>query len=98
MEPCHNFVSYITTQEYPIISKLDCSSSNIILAGNLPLICDRQYAGQTSKTLRERFCSHRNGLEQQDQSNALVKHFDKDHGWHNYPDDRFSDLFNLTPM
>ncbi len=30
IEPCHNFISYITNQEYPIISKLDCSSSNII--------------------------------------------------------------------
>ncbi len=28
----------------------------------------------------------------------MVKHFDKYHGWHNYPDDRFSDLFNLTPI
>ncbi len=48
--------------------------------------------------LRERFCSHRNALKKQDQSNALVKHIDEYHGWHNYPDDRFSDLFNFTPI
>ncbi len=48
--------------------------------------------------LRERFCSHHNALKNQDQYNALVKHIDKYHGWHNYPDDRFSDLLNLTPI
>ncbi len=48
--------------------------------------------------LRERFCSQSNALKSQDQCNALVKHFHKYHGWHNYPDDRFSDLFNLTQL
>ena len=49
---------------------------------------------------RERFCSHRNALKNQDQPNAsiLVEHFDKYHDWHNYPDDTFSDLFNFITI
>ncbi len=61
-------------------------------------LCDRQCVGQTCKMPRGRFCSHCNTLKHQDQSNALVKHFDKYHTWRNYPDERFSDFFYFTPI
>ncbi len=78
-------------QEYPTISKLDCSPSHIIHRVTY-LLCDIQYVGQTSKILRARFCSHRNTLKNQDKPNTLIKHQD------NYLDDRFSDLFNSSPI
>ena len=98
IEPCQNFVSNITKQEYPILSKLDCNSSNIIYLITCTL-CYQHYVGQTGNMLRERFSSHRYALHNIDFSNALVKHFDRFHGWSNCPDnDRFSDVFILTPI
>ena len=80
IEECHNFEGQDPNIHYPILSKLNCSSRNIIYLVTCTL-CDSQYVGQTQNSLRERWARHKHDVLQMDSTNALVKHLQR---WHTY--------------
>lgn len=53
--------SHATNKKFIIQDKLTCTSTNIIYLITCNL-CKKQYVGQTSKTLRERFAAHKSAI------------------------------------
>ena len=58
LNECDNISSRQTRKTYGIRGKLCCSSTNVVYSLQC-LICNKQYIGETSTTLRERMNHHR---------------------------------------
>ncbi|KAK3756747.1 hypothetical protein RRG08_018469 [Elysia crispata] len=67
------FTSTITRKSYNILHNLSCHSHNVIYLITCNL-CNKQYVGLTSQTLRKRFNTHRFNINN-DRGDAVAKHF-----------------------
>ena len=67
------FTSTITRKSYNILHSLSCHSHNVIYLITCNL-CNKQYVGLTSQTLRKRFNTHRFNINN-DRGDAVAKHF-----------------------
>ena len=65
--------STITRKSYNILHSLSCHSHNVIYLITCNL-CNKQYVGLTSQTLRKRFNIHRFNINN-DRGDAVAKHF-----------------------
>ncbi|KAK3756299.1 hypothetical protein RRG08_064785 [Elysia crispata] len=67
------FTTTITRKSYNILHSLSCHSHNVIYLITCNL-CNKQYVGLTSQTLRKRFNTHRFNINN-DRGDAVAKHF-----------------------
>ena len=75
---CQNFSGSVFEQTYSINSALDCNSENIIYLYTCKL-CEKQYVGETGKSLKFRNNRHRAAITSCNEENALYSHLSKFH-------------------
>ena len=73
LEETRNFVSHTTHQTYAIKQNLSCDSRNVIYLISCKK-CGKQYVGQTSLTLRDRFTRHRFDINHKE-NKSVANHF-----------------------
>ena len=73
LNECDNISSRQTRKTYGIRGKLCCSSTNVVYSLQC-LICNKQYIGETSTTLRERMNHHRSSIVNYNNDSALNLH------------------------
>ena len=98
LNECDNISSRQTRKTYGIRGKLCCSSTNVVYSLQC-LICNKQYIGETSTTLRERMNHHRSAIVNYNKDSALNLHL----AMHQDKSDiKFSkynmESFTLTPI
>lgn len=91
---CHNFSGSLYSQTYSINAKLNCNSENIIYLFTCKL-CDKQYVGETSCSLRERTNRHRSAINNCRHDSALYNHLAK---YHTRQPEHTIDLYTLIPI
>ena len=91
---CQNFSGSVYDQTYSINAKLDCNSSNIIYLYTCKL-CQKQYVGETSQSLRERNNRHRTAINCKNEESALYNHLVK---CHSRTPDHSIELYSLVPI
>ena len=88
-----NFTGSVFDQIYAINAELDCSSENIIYLYTCTL-CDKQYVGETGKTLRDRNNRHRTAITCLNREDALYEHLVRYHPRVNHS----LELYKLTAI
>ena len=66
--------STTTQQKFPIKQHIHCNSSNIIYIITCSL-CNKQYTGQTSTTLRQRINNHKSAIRRTNTAESVASHF-----------------------
>jgi hypothetical protein len=64
----------VTGRRYTCMKNVSCRSSNLIYCINCKR-CNKQYVGQTSLRLKNRFVHHLYSIDKEDQSKPVGKHF-----------------------
>ena len=69
-----SITSSVTKQKFPIKQHIHCNSTNLIYIITCSL-CNKQYTGQTSTTLRQRLNNHKSAIRRPNTTESVASHF-----------------------